>query len=255
MKKENKEFFDYTKSLPFIDITHFWDIPYKQILEEVKQVDEKYWSRPFNVDNNKVKELGLDDKSSLNYYPGSDGKLIEAHGWKTLCMLNETGESSDQIYNFPPVFNTANDYKRGLKDFKVERYWTNAAVFCPTLVNFFKEHISKYMQFIQISVTRLNGGGVITEHNDIPKDSRSLLDTEQTHMYNMLNTFNLCLNHVEGCYGVFDNKVIPAYEGCLRWTNIGKQHWVLNMNRQPQYQIIWNGIYKKSFRKLAMKNK
>ena len=66
-----------------MDITHFWDIPYKQILEEVKQVDEKYWSRPFNVDNNKVKELGLDDKTSLNYYPGSDGKLIEAHGWKT----------------------------------------------------------------------------------------------------------------------------------------------------------------------------
>ena len=76
MRTANKEFFDYTKSLPFKDITHFWDIPYKQILEEVKLVDEKHWSRPFNVDNNKVKELGLDDKSSLNHYTGCDGKLI-----------------------------------------------------------------------------------------------------------------------------------------------------------------------------------
>ena len=71
----------------------------------------------------------------------------------------------------------------------------------------------------------------------------------------MLNTFNLCLNHVKSCYSVFDNKVMPAYDGCLRWTNVGKKHWVVNMNRQPQYQIIWQGIYKKQFRQLVMENK
>ena len=70
-----------------------------------------------------------------------------------------------------------------------------------------------------------------------------------------LNTFNLCLNHVKSCYSVFDNKVMPAYDGCLRWTNVGKKHWVVNMNRQPQYQIIWQGIYKKQFRQLVMENK
>ena len=43
MRTETKEFFDYTKSLPFKDITHFWDIPYKEMLDEVKSVDEKYW--------------------------------------------------------------------------------------------------------------------------------------------------------------------------------------------------------------------
>ena len=107
----------------------------------------------------------------------------------------------------------------------------------------------------QIFVTRLEGGGVITEHNDIPEDSKHLLDGEQVHMFDMLNTFNLCLNHVKSCYSVFDNKVMPAYDGCLRWTNVGKKHWVVNMNRKPQYQIIWQGIYKKQFRQLVMENK
>ena len=49
MRTETKEFFDYTKSLPFKDITHFWDIPYKEMLDEVKSVDEKYWRRPFDA--------------------------------------------------------------------------------------------------------------------------------------------------------------------------------------------------------------
>ena len=83
---------------------------------------------------------------------------------------------------------------------------------------------------------------MITEHNDIPEDSKHLLDGEQVHMFDMLNTFNLCLNHVKSCYSVFDNKVMPAYDGCLRWTNVGKKHWVVNMNRQPQYQIIYKHI-------------
>ena len=113
------------------------------------------------------------------------------------------------------------------------------AEFSPTLVKFFKEVISKYMHE-QIFVTRLEGV-VITEHNDIPEDSKHLLDGEQVHMFDMLNTFNLCLNHVKSCYSVFDNKVMP-YDGCLRWTNVGKKHWVVNMNRQPQYQIICKHI-------------
>ena len=40
--------------------------------------------------------------------------------------------------------------------------------FSPTLQKFFKEVISKYMHDgASIFVTRLEGGGVITEHNDI----------------------------------------------------------------------------------------
>jgi hypothetical protein len=199
--------------------------------------------------------MKLDDEQSVNHYPGLTGDLIEAHGWKSLCFLNETGNSKDQINRFPAVFNTAGDYKATLKYFLDNRKWTNVAEFSPTLVKFFKEVINKYMHVGQIFVTRLEGGGVITEHNDVPEDTKHLLGGEQVHMFDMLNTFNLCLNHVESCYGVFDNKIIPAYDGCLRWTNVGKKHWVVNMNRKPQYQIIWQGIYKKDFRRLVMENK
>ena len=125
MRTETKEFFDYTKSLPFKDITHFWDIPYKKMLDEVRSVDEKYWRRPFDADNDQIDRMKLDDSESVNHYPGLKGDLIEAHGWKSLCFLNETGDSKDQITRFPPVFNTAGDYKETLK------YFLNNSCFSP----------------------------------------------------------------------------------------------------------------------------
>jgi hypothetical protein len=45
---------------------------------------------------------------------------------------------------------------------------------------------------------------------------------------------------------------MPSYEGCLMWTNIGKPHWVVNMNKDTQYKLIWQGIYTKEFRKLIL---
>ena len=59
MRTETKEFFEYTKSLPFKDITHFWDIPYKEMLDEIKTVDESYWRRPFDADNNQIDRMNV----------------------------------------------------------------------------------------------------------------------------------------------------------------------------------------------------
>ena len=117
MRNETQEFFKFTQSKPFMDITHFWDIPYEEMLDEIKLVNEDYWRRPFDADNNQIDRMKLDDAESVNHYPGLTGDLIEAHGWKSLCFLNETGNSKDQINRIPAVFNTAGDYKATLKYF------------------------------------------------------------------------------------------------------------------------------------------
>ena len=38
MRNETQEFFKFTQSKPFMDITHFWDIPYEEMLDEIKLV-------------------------------------------------------------------------------------------------------------------------------------------------------------------------------------------------------------------------
>lgn len=254
MRLETQKFFDVMQQRNFVDITHFWNIPHKEILDEVLTVPDEFWRRPFNADSDQVERMHLDDSESVNYYPGADGKLIEAHGWKSLCFLNETGDSKDQISRFPPIFNTAKDYRATLDYFLKNRKWTNVAHFSPTLLNFFEEQIYPYMHVGQIFVTRLDGGGIITEHSDIPEESKKYLNGEKVHMFDMLNTFNLSLNAVPSAYAVFNNKIMPSYKGCCMLTNVGKSHWVVNMNRQPLYKIIWQGIYKKSFRDLVMEN-
>jgi hypothetical protein len=251
MNRTNLDFFDFVQSQDFVDITHFWDIPYKEILDEVSIIPDEFWRRPFNIDSDQVERMKLDDSESVNYYPGLAGDVILATGWKSLCFLNETGDSKDQINRFPPFFKTNLEYKHTLKYFLDNRKWTNVSNFSPTLVNFFKEKIYPYMHVGQIFVTRLDSGGIITEHTDIPNDVANSKN-DGINMFDMLNTFNLCLNHVDNCYSVFNHKVMPSYEGCLMWTNVGKPHWVVNMNRAPQYKIIWQGIYKKPLRELAL---
>ena len=46
---------------------------------------------------------------------------------------------------------------------------------------------------------------------------------------------------------------MPSYDGCMMWTNTGKQHWVVNMNKEPQYKIIFQGFFKKRFREKVVK--
>jgi len=254
MKEENKKFFEIMQSKAFVDVTNFWEIPYQKIFTEIIEVPDEYWRRPFNADNNDhIKKIELTDKDSVNYYPGSDNIVIEAKGWKSLCFLNETGDSKDQINRFPPIFETAYDYRNTLINFLNNRKWTNVTKFSPTLFKFFTEKVYTYMHVGQIFVTKLEPGGIISEHKDIPKDSYNFLNTDKVHMYDMLNTFNLTLNNLQSAYSVFDNKIIPSYEGCCILTNVGKSHWGINMNRKPLYKIIWQGIYKKEFRKLVLK--
>ena len=248
MKTENQEFHNLLKSVDFADVSNFWKVPYKEILEEVKQIPEDKWRKPFDAD---YKREGLNDLESNIYYPGSKGDLVPARGWRSVTALNETGDYRDQISKFTPVFNTENEYRNKVKEVKENSQWTDISHYLPTLQTFFEEEIFPYMYVGHIYVSALDAGGIVTEHNDIPDDSRPMLESDRVHSFNVLNTFNLVLNHVNSCYSCFNNKILPAYDGAIRWTNTGKQHWVVNMNKESQYQIIWQGLYKKKFRKLV----
>jgi hypothetical protein len=248
MKAENQEFHDTLKSVDFADISNFWEIPYNDILKEAKEIPDSYWRKPFDAD---YKREGLNDLESNVYYPGSRGDLIPARGWRSVTALNETGDHRDQISKFTPVFNTQNEYRNKVKDVIANTQWTDVAGYLPTLQSFFEKEIKPYMHVGHIYVSALDSGGIVTEHNDIPEESRPMLNSDKVHSFNVLNTFNLVLNHVDSCYSCFNGKILPAYDGAVRWTNTGNQHWVVNMNKKSQYQIIWQGMYKKEFRKLV----
>ena len=248
MRTDNQEFHNILKSVDFADVSDFWTVPYKEILEEVKDIPKDKWRKPFDAD---YKREGLNDLESNIYYPGSKGDLVPARGWRSVTALNETGDYRDQISKFTPVFNTENEYRNKVKEVREKSQWTDISHYLPTLQKFFEDKIFPYMYVGHIYVSALDAGGIVTEHNDIPDDSRPMLESDRVHSFNVLNTFNLVLNHVKSCYSCFNGKILPAYDGAIRWTNTGKQHWVVNMNKESQYQIIWQGLYKKSFRKLV----
>ena len=94
MRTDNQEFHNILKSVDFADVSDFWTVPYKEILEEVKDIPKDKWRKPFDAD---YKREGLNDLESNIYYPGSKGDLIPARGWRSVTALNETGDYRDQI--------------------------------------------------------------------------------------------------------------------------------------------------------------
>jgi hypothetical protein len=250
MRQENREFYNIAQNNDWVDISKFWSWPTQEILEDIKNIPDKYWSKPFDG-GNKDNQEGYDDYESNRSLPGTEegAKLIEARGWKTAMFLNETGFSKDQILKFKPVYKDSWEYKDRWNYIENERKWTDIAKFSPTLQKFFESAIFPYLHVGYIFVTALEPGGIVTKHDDIPDGSIPLLGGEKLHAFDMCNVFNLCLNHVESCEAVFNDKVMPSYEGCLMWTNTGKKHWVVNMNRETQYKIIFQALFKKEFRK------
>ena len=147
------------------------------------------------------------------------------------------------------------EYKKRLKYVNKVRTWTDIAKFSPTLKTFFEEKIFPYIGVAYIFVTQLEPGGIISQHNDIPDGAKPLNTGEKLFAYDMCNVFNLCLNDVDYCHAVFNKKIMPSHDGCLMWTNTGKDHWVVNMNREPQYKIIFQGFFKKPFREKVVNEK
>ena len=254
MRKLNKDFYDIARKNDWVDLSSFWSWPINQILDDVKKIPEHMWSKPFNG-GNKEKGKGYNNIQSNIDLPGTEEgtELIKAKGWKSVMFLNETGNSNDQILKFDALYKNEWEYRERLKYVYDVRKWTNMTEFSPTLKTFFEEEIFPYIGVAYIFVTALEPGGIITEHNDIPSGSAPILHDEKLHAYDMCNVFNLCLNDVKSCHAVFNGKVMPSYDGCMMWTNTGKQHWVVNMNKEPQYKIIFQGFFKKRFREKVVK--
>ena len=134
MKTDNQEFHNILTKTDFADISHFWKVPYKDILAEAKSMPYSYWRKPFDAD---YKREGLNDLESNVYYPGSKGDLIPAKGWRSVTVLNETGDHRDQISRFTPVFNTQNEFLQDFIEKPMYEYQINAGVYAlkPELLN------------------------------------------------------------------------------------------------------------------------
>ena len=113
MRTDNQEFHNILTKTDFADVSHFWEVPYKDILKEAKLIPDSYWRKPFDAD---YKREGLNDLESNVYYPGSKGDLVPARGWRSVTVLNETGDHRDQISRFTPIFNTQNEYRNKVKE-------------------------------------------------------------------------------------------------------------------------------------------
>ena len=105
MRKLNKDFYDIATQNDWVDLSDFWSWPISDILDDVKLIPDRLWSKPFNG-GDKDKGKGYNNKQSNIDLPGTEkgSQKIPAKGWKSIMFLNDTGISDNQILTFDALY-------------------------------------------------------------------------------------------------------------------------------------------------------
>jgi hypothetical protein len=191
------------------------DWPYQEMLEEAKALDKQNFIPKYN-----------------------DGNNI---GWGAVALY---GLSSDST--LPPEEYGYANYNEARAAGALD--WTDISEKCPISTKFFKENFN-YKRYNRIRFMKVEPGGFIRWHNDIPEG--------EDPMY-PLAVHNMALNNPDNCFfwmGMWG--IMPVKAGSI-W-NFANEHYhcVVNDSDEVRYHMIvsgtpdenfWAPVVSKSFR-------
>jgi hypothetical protein len=189
--------------------------PYKEMYKEAKALDEAGLIPSYNGGNNV--------------------------GWGAVALY---GLSSDST--LPPEEYGYANYNEARANGALN--WTEIADECPITTKFFKEDFN-HKRYNRIRFMKLDPGGMIRWHNDIPEGEEPLYP---------LGVFNMALNNPDECWfnmGMWGN--IPIKDGSMWLFGNEHYHCVVNDSDEPRYHMIvsgtpdelfWAPVISKSFR-------
>lgn len=244
----NSDWYQVITTYPFLNITTFLDPPYKEIMNDLKNMPN--WKKAFNVPRNPY-ERKLIDSVNLGESVGGYAFVL-ASGWKVFSVFNGTGKSNHTIiHNFSPDLNKSG-YLNSYKLIKKHK-WTELRAYFPSLEKWIFEKVDPYFYVAFVRFMILESGGVIPPHKDIPQGISGEASKKITS-YNILNSIHISLYQKPGNMFCVDNKLIPFKPGAVFWINVGREHWTINMSSDFRIHLQIQGLYKKSYRDYIIKN-
>lgn len=233
------KYLDFLSNTSWVDITSlFKSCPVDQIMEEIKNVETLFLPERDQEQYEKIK-----NKEKTVVGDHFAGQL----NWKVVSLYSATGDYKDIFtQGVLPNHNRA-AYLESFKNIKQHR-WTLLSNKMPQTTSWIKNEIGKYMTFSYIKIAKLDPGGVIPPHRDIPDDQYDFLNTK--NCYNMLNSFLIELNCPENVVAMHDNIRLPYKKGSILFCNQGKLHGTKNNGNQTRYNIRIQGLHNKKFRNI-----
>ena len=245
----NKKWYEIITNYPFLNMTSFFKVPYKDIIHDLKKIPK--WEQYLCTPRNQYERKSI-TSVNVGSIPGGNG-FIKPSGWKNFSVFNETGKSHHTIiHNFLPSVDKT-EYLKCYKMIKKHK-WTNLKKHFPSIQEWIQCNIKPYFYLAFVRFMILKPGGIIPPHNDMPQEVLEVHKKNSIASYNILNSINISLFQKPGNIFCLDNKLINFKPGDAYWINVGKQHWVVNMSDEIRIHLQIHGLYKRAYRKYVVEN-
>lgn len=221
----------------WVDITPlFSPCPVDEIMKEIATIEE--W---FLEERDSNQYALMKDKGAI----GIGTHLDNQKEWGAVTLFSSTGDYKDILTQGILPNQDLQTYKASFRNLRKHK-WTQIAPIMPKTVKWIQSQVGQYMNFSYIKIAKLGPKGSVPIHTDIPEEDFDFTNTQNT--YNMLNSFLVELNHVDGVKAWHDGVELPYQKGSVIFCNQSKSHGTVNNGSDTRYNIRIQGLHNKKFR-------
>ena len=223
---------EFLKQTSWVDLTPGFKVPTQEILKEIRSVDQ-YFTR-----EREQAVAGI-------------GSYIEGQtNWSAFTLYCASGSSRDLLTQGILGNQNRTAYAGSFRNLR-RHQWTEVAALMPSTVNWIKLALEPFLILSHVKIARLEPGGSIPEHSDLPEES---FDLSGTNTYTMLNTLLIELDPPVGLRAYHDSVPLKYTIGSVFWCNQGRPHSTSNQGSQDRFNLRIHGLYRKKFKDFIKAN-
>lgn len=214
------------------------------IMDEIYKVEKEF-----------IEERDQDQylKMQSNKTIGIGERLDNQDKWSAMTLYSSSGKSTDILTQGINTNHNKKSYRESFRNLR-KHSWTDLSNTMPKTTEILLKNFGKYMKFSYIKIAKLEPGGVVPEHNDMPKQDFDFDLLKETNTYNMLNSFLVELNCPKGLKATHDGVKLPYKKGSVFFCNQSKSHGTVNNSSEVRYNLRIQGLHNKLFRDNFIKN-
>jgi hypothetical protein len=232
----------FATAASWVDLSPYFSVPVDDIINEIKFVENMFNDERDVYQNKVMKDAGI---------MGIGTRLDGQKAWSALSLLSRSGDYKDILTQGVLTNENKKSYITSFRNIR-DHQWTSICDYMPITTKFIKKELGKYMKLSYAKIAKLESGGDIPLHADLPEVSFDFYNT--TNTYNMLNNMLIELNCPDGLEAYHDGQRLPYRKGSVIVCNQARVHGTTNNSNETRYNLRVQGLHNKNFRDLIKNN-
>lgn len=235
-------YIEFSTEASWLDLTPLFSVPVDNIMREIDTLDQCAMLE--ERDQDQYKDLQARKAS------GVGAKIQGQQRWSAMALFSASGQSRDIISQGILDNTDAISYRSSFRNLRKHR-WTDLAPRMLSSAQWLASTFEPLMRLSYVKIAKLDGGGTIPEHADLPETGRF---SQGTSSYTMLNSILIELNHPPGVSAMHGGVLIPYTRGSVFMLNQSRPHSTVHSGTEPRYNIRIHGLHNTKFREMIRNN-